>query len=271
MLDLNPNTHLIFKIGGKILRDKVALNSLLTLFKTFSQPSISHEDHIRSQPYKILLICGGGMRADNLRTIYRNDPNKIKKNDEYHWKAIGCMDENAMETYDMIISESKNKSSLKNIYLIDKIEIYNKNQSGLFFYKPLMDLKKWNPTELPHSWKVTSDSITIYIASKLGIKIPILLKEREFFELNNKIYNKINIDNLNGLMEKIGYNKGIHEHLGKGTIFPIDPYSTHLIRNFNMNVLLMGGFNVQKIKTFLEKSNRLNKQRLFKFGTLIVS
>lgn len=271
MFDLNSKNRLIFKIGGKILRNKIVLKHLLTLFINFSQNSFDKEGQNRSEPYKILLICGGGIRADNLRTIYRKDPKKIKKKNEYHWKAIGCMDDNATEIYNMIINKSKNKSIMKNIHLINKIEKYIKNQSGLFFYKPLKDLKMWNPIELPHSWKVTSDSITIYIASKLGIKIPILLKEREFFELNNKIYRKINIYDLEGLMEKSGYDLNIDKHLGKGTTFPIDPYSTHIVRNFNMNVLLMGGFNVQKIKSYLEKHARLTNFDITVFGTLIVS
>lgn len=271
MFDLNSKNRLIFKIGGKILRNLEVLNPLLTLFNDFSQHSFDKKSQFRSEPFKVLLICGGGLCAENLRTIYKNDTNKTKNNDEYHWNAIGCMDENATKIYNIIINEAKNKSMIKNIHLTDNIEEYIKNQSGLFFYKPLKDLKVWDPLELPHSWEVTSDSITIYIASKLGIKTPILLKEREFFELNNKIYNKIKADDLESLMEEFGYNRNIDKHLGKGTTFPIDPYSTKLVRNFNMKVLLMGGFNVQKIKSFLEKSAKLTKIKYKEFGTLIVS
>ena len=121
---LNPKNRLIFKIGGKILRNNAVLKPLLTLFNDFSQHSFNKEGQFRSEPFKVLLICGGGLCAENLRNIYKNDTNKTKNNDEYHWNAIGCMDENATKIYNMIINEAKNKSMIKNIHLTDNIEEY---------------------------------------------------------------------------------------------------------------------------------------------------
>ncbi|MHA1340317.1 MAG: amino acid kinase family protein [Promethearchaeota archaeon] len=153
---------------------------------------------------------------------------------------------------------SKNNEDQKNILKIINEE--KKKDKGVHIYiiDPYPILKKKDP--LPHSWAVTSDTISLYFAYLLKINIVILLKNVSFMKINNKKYKIIEAESLYNLMKKIGYIDEVQEHLGKGTKFPVDPMFPQYLKRYNIYAIL---FNIIKYKKLKKLLNILfSKQKL---------
>ncbi|NYB51475.1 MAG: delta 1-pyrroline-5-carboxylate synthetase [Methanobacteriaceae archaeon] len=106
----------------------------------------------------VLVICGGGDLANQIRKYHE----KINLSPSTgHWTAILCMDILAMILTDKI-RESKAVKSLE--------EAENVIKNGkLPVLIPSTILKERDPLE--HSWRVTSDSIALYISHLLEAKL----------------------------------------------------------------------------------------------------
>lgn len=106
----------------------------------------------------VLVVCGGGGLANQIREYHE----KIDISPSAgHWTAILCMDILGMLLTDKV-PESKAVRSLEEAQnVIDK--------GGLPVLIPSMLLHELDPLE--HSWKVTSDSISLYISHKLKAKL----------------------------------------------------------------------------------------------------
>ncbi len=108
----------------------------------------SMKEHFKdNNGYSILIVPGGGVFADSIRSI--SEKCSIS-DDAAHWMAILSMEQYAY-------------------YLIDKtdvnvIENINEIPSGVSLLLPYRFLKESD--RLPHSWDVTSDTIGAWIARK---------------------------------------------------------------------------------------------------------
>jgi len=143
----------IFKIGGKILdNSKNLINTIAQLTQLF-------EDNIIK---RIILIPGGGMIANFVRKIYREFQ---LNNNLAHWIAIYSMDYNGLGL----------KQKFPHLKLYKDYKELQKESNFISLFLPYTYLK--NNDELPHTWDVTSDSITLYLAIKFGLNKCFLIKD----------------------------------------------------------------------------------------------
>jgi hypothetical protein len=111
-------------------------------------------EELKNAGKNILIVPGGWIFADLVRDV---DGMKRLKPSISHWMAIA-----AMEIYAHYISNFGVK--VIEVDTAENIEI-----SGVGVLLPYGLLRKCD--ELPHSWDVTSDSVAVWVASKLGSKV----------------------------------------------------------------------------------------------------
>lgn len=110
------------------------------------------------QSYQVLIICGGGIFADQIRQY---DHLKSFSPSAAHKAAILCMD-----IMGMLLADYVPSSEL--IRFPDEAEVViNRRRLPILIPSHLFDLN--DPLE--HSWRVTSDSISLYIAQLLKAKL----------------------------------------------------------------------------------------------------
>ncbi len=211
----------VFKIGGKILDNS---NNLIN---TIAQLTQLFEDKIIK---KLILIPGGGFLANFVRSIYREF---IFNEDLAHWIAIYSMDYNGIEL----------KRKFPHLKLYDYYETLEQENRGMFIFLPYKYLKKHD--ELPHSWDVTSDSISLYLTKKFGSNKCFLIKDVEgILDSNQNVIKEISSVEFvqfkkEGKIEDI-YSKDLEL---KEKTRPIDPYLLTLIDKYKIPCIILNGAN----------------------------
>ncbi|MFX1495875.1 MAG: hypothetical protein ACFFBZ_16445 [Promethearchaeota archaeon] len=230
----------LFKIGGKILEDFENLNS------TISQLEQLYDENLID---KIVLIPGGGSFANFIRKIY----NELKFTEEIaHWMGIISMNYNGLEL----------NKKFPNLEVIENYSRLKKNHRFFCIFLPYEFIKEND--KLPHSWDVTSDSISLFISKYLGLNECFLIKDVDGI-LNNKnqVIKEITASKFEDmketgkLAEVISNNEGLKE---KTT--PIDPYTTTLIDRYKIScILLNGSKNTMRILNYFKLSQ--TEERVF--------
>ncbi|MFX0062095.1 MAG: hypothetical protein ACFFC7_07890 [Candidatus Hermodarchaeota archaeon] len=177
----------LVKIGGSVIAFPIQLRRLCDL--------------LNKSNYNMLIVPGGGPFAD---TVRETDSKYRLKSATAHWMAILGMDQFALLLSDL----------LPNAQVIEKPQIIKK---GLAILRPAVFLEKTDP--LPHSWDVTSDSITAYFAHLLNL---------------NKFV-KITVQNTQ--------QKSLHNL--------VDPYLSELLVKYSLSIQIISIFDLEKIKTAL--------------------
>ncbi len=210
----------VFKIGGKILdNSKNLINTIAQLTQLF-------EDKIVK---KLILIPGGGLLANFVRSLYR----EFKFNDDLaHWIAIYSMDYNGIEL----------KRKFPHLKLFDNYEKLEQENRGMFIFLPYKYLKKNN--ELPHTWDVTSDSISLYFTKKLNSKNCFLIKDIEgILDSDHNVIKEISSVEFRQF-KKEGKLEIISQDLElKDKTRPIDPYLLTLIEKYKIPCIILNGAN----------------------------
>jgi len=111
-----------------------------------------HINHINAPVTSLLIVPGGGVFADSIRSVHEN---KGISEDAAHWMAIL-----GMEQYAYYLAD---KSGMR---LIDDLDDLF---PGISILKPYRLLLSKDP--LPHSWDVTSDCIAAWVASILNARM----------------------------------------------------------------------------------------------------
>ena len=138
----------LIKIGGSLFPEKAI---------ELCQAIVDLNNSLRS-PKKIVFICGGGVFANKIRE-YNGD---IHFSDTAnHNSAIMCMDIVGTLLADKV-------SGLESINSIEMVELILK-QGKLPLLIPSAIIASHD--ELEHSWRVTSDSIAMFIADLLKAKL----------------------------------------------------------------------------------------------------
>ncbi|MFX1255919.1 MAG: hypothetical protein ACFFCZ_30210 [Promethearchaeota archaeon] len=181
----------LVKIGGSVIAFPIELRRLCDL--------------LNKSNANILIVPGGGPFADTVREA---DSKYGLKPTTAHWMAILGMDQFAFLLSDL----------LPNAQVIDKPQIIKK---GLAVLRPAVFLEKSDP--LPHSWDVTSDSITAYFAHLLNL---------------NKFV-KITVQNT--------------QHTSLRNL--VDPYLSKLLVKHSLSIQIISIFDIEKIKTALISEN----------------
>ena len=138
----------VIKVGGSLAKSQ----SLKKLCKTLERISKNH---------KYIIVPGGGEFADVVRSL---DKKFHLSTTISHKMAILAMDQ-----YGLFLSD-----------LMDAFMTTKLREPRPFPKKPVIFLPSRHMFEkdpLPNCWDVTSDSIAAYVASKLGIKKLILIKD----------------------------------------------------------------------------------------------
>ncbi len=209
----------VFKIGGKILDDFENLKS------TISQLNQLYDDNVFD---KIIIIPGGGSFANFIRKIY----SELKFTEEIaHWMGIISMNYNGLEL----------SKKYPNLQIIENLNQLKENRKIFCILLPYEFIKEND--ELPHSWDVTSDSISLFIAKELELNECFLIKDVDgILDNKNQVIKKITTSKLKDLMKlkKISEPVSKNELLKKKTT-PIDPYTTTLIDNYKISCIILNG------------------------------
>ncbi|WP_048143532.1 amino acid kinase family protein [Methanosarcina horonobensis] len=140
----------VIKIGGSLIREAPELvNRLINEFGSGSQGTAPDIKHPEKTSFSILIVPGGGIFADAVR---RADESFGLGDDAAHWMAIL-----GMEQYAFYLQDKSHAAGT------DSIQELPPGVSILF---PYGLLKAEDP--LPHSWKVTSDTIAAWVAKQTG-------------------------------------------------------------------------------------------------------
>ncbi|MFX0036347.1 MAG: hypothetical protein ACFE9I_12005 [Candidatus Hermodarchaeota archaeon] len=212
-------TSAIFKIGGTILdNSKNLINTIAQLTQLF-------EDEIIK---KIILVPGGGLLVDFIRHLYK----KFHFNDDItHWMAIYAMDYNGKEL----------KRKFPHLKINNDLKNLEKENRLISIFLPYNYLKEKD--ELPHSWDVTSDSITFYLAKTLGMNECFLIKDIQgIYDSNQNIIKKITTKDfkqfkLEGKLKEIDSTDLELKIKTK----PIDPYLLTLIDCYKIPCIILNG------------------------------
>jgi len=228
----------IYKIGGKIL------DNSKHLINTIAQLTQLYEDSVIK---KIIIIPGGGTLANFVRKIYL----EFKINDELaHWIAIYSMNFNGLEL----------KRKFPHLAITEDFE-YLKNEKRLFsIFLPYKYFRLNDP--LPHSWDVTSDSITLYCAYKLGVSECFLIKDIDgVLDKNSSVIKELTTKKFIKLkkeenLAKINANSSDIKEQSK----PIDAYLTKLIDLHKVNLIILNGVSPNlRILKYFSNTDQINK------------
>lgn len=137
---------------------------------------------------KIVLINGGGELANKIREY---DTKYSYGSDANHWSAIKCMD-----TLAILIATHSDK--IKTITSIDEIaQVHLEDKIPLLMTYNI--LNQIDP--LPHSWNVTSDSISAWLAGEINASKLLILTDI------NGIYDGNFYSKKEGLIKQISPNE----------------------------------------------------------------
>lgn len=231
--------YAIFKIGGIILENEAYLEN------TISQLNNLYVNNVLD---KIIIVPGGGTLANFVRIL---DLKMNLGDEKSHWMAIHAMDFNGQELANNYVQ----------IEIIEEIkEIKNKKRLFAVFL-PFKYLKIHD--FLPHNWKVTSDSIALYLAHEFNFECAFLIKDIDgLIHKNNSCIQKIstyeykNLKKINQL-KKIKTNK-----LNIKTSTPVDDYLSNLIDEYKLPCVILNGAEPTRITNFFLKDSFVCSTRI---------
>ena len=229
----------LFKIGGTVFEDFKNLNSTISQFSQLYEKGVIQ---------KIIIIPGGGSFANFIRKIY----SELKFTDELaHWMSIISMNYNGIEI-------GKKFPEIEVFEDYDKLKDISKIFCIFLPYQFLKDNDK-----LPHSWDVTSDSITLFLANKLGLSECFLIKDVDgILNKMNQVIKEISTMEFRKMKDsgKLLKLKITDDEL-KSQSRPVDPYLLTLIEKWKIScVILSGTSDNQRITDFFDESKSIQKK-----------
>ncbi len=232
------NNTIIAKLGGKILEKHENLDHTLNQFKKllYNKKVID----------KLILVPGGGSYANFVRNFDR----KLDIGDDLsHWMAIYAMNSNG----EAICQKYREMKSIKEFGVLKECK------DPILLFLPFDFL--FQIDELPHSWSVTSDSITVYLAKKLGLNECFLIKDVDgIFTSSNEVIRELSIQEYKKLknFNSTGITKSNKEDLKQHTE-PVDSYLFQLIDNYRIScILLNGSSDTNRIVSYFD--NTINER-----------
>jgi len=234
---MNSKTAL-FKIGGKILEDFENLNSTISQLKQIFEENLVQ---------KIILIPGGGTLANFIRKVY----SELKFTEKIaHFLGIISMNYNGLEL-------SKKYPDLRVIESFDKLK---KIDNIICIFLPYEYLKETDT--LPHSWDVTSDSITLFLAKELGLNECFLIKDVDgILNDKNDVIKEISVSKFKE-MKDLGKLLELKSNIGelKERTNPIDTFIITLIEKYKIPcIILNGSKNMTRIFEYFKSASKVEK------------
>ncbi len=171
---------------------------------------------IRNAP--VAVVPGGWRFADLVREVDSaiHLPSSVS-----HWMAVASMD-----VYGHYISsfgiDTFEPDSLE--------ECRVRRAKVLLLHHLLMKLDREGGCDLPHSWEVTSDSIAVWIAAKLGLKVVKVTKPGGMI-VGGKIVDEIDASELEKMGESV-----------------VDAFTPKLLRRYGLDMFICGA---EEIKSYI--------------------
>ncbi|MFX1488467.1 MAG: hypothetical protein ACFFBI_04925 [Promethearchaeota archaeon] len=223
----------IFKIGGKILEDFESLTITISQLESLYKQGRIH---------KIILVPGGGTIANFIRIVY----DKLMFTEELaHWMGIIAMNYNGIEL----------GKKFPKLLIIDNLKRIIESDKIFCIFLPYQYLKAND--NLPHSWEVTSDSISLYLANEIGLNACFLIKNVDgIFNDKNQLIKEVSAAEFQRLKDTEKLAKmGIISVDLKNQSRPIDPYLITLIKKNRIPcVILNGTSKMNRIIDFFDES-----------------
>ncbi|WP_456474712.1 amino acid kinase family protein [Candidatus Pyrohabitans sp.] len=163
--------------------------------------------------HEVLIVPGGGVFADAVRKVYREHS---LSESAAHFMAIA-----AMNAYGEFLS---NVSGIPARQSLD-----GRLPAVLLPYRLM---RERDP--LPHSWRVTSDSIACYIAAQLGEKRLVILTDVDGIYVEGTLVDEIKAAQLDKLGETC-----------------VDAYLAKLLQRYNIACVVANGRSAEVIKALL--------------------
>ncbi|MHA1903182.1 MAG: amino acid kinase family protein [Candidatus Thorarchaeota archaeon] len=206
----------VLKIGGSLATDPKNLNNLL---KTIAEIKLSGNS-------SFIIIPGGGPFADAVREFQ----NTLElSEDSAHWMAILAQDQ-----YGHLLAEGIPNAKLVEI----PEEIFGSLDVGVNIILPYRFLRMRD--ELPHSWKVTGDSIALWFGIVLKSDYVVLLKSVDGITTTGIDGKSKHLDEV-----KAG-DLGIIDRAGV-----VDNHFAELVPRFEGEILILNGRNPERLSSFL--------------------
>lgn len=193
----------VLKLSGHLINHREFIQSTLGALKSLAGVA------------RFVLVPGGSVFADFVRELQGR---MHFSEDTAHWLAI-----KAMEMYGTYLLSFDESNMLLEAYDLPEIhEALSKGKIPLLM--PYRVMRASN--KLPHSWNVTSDSISIYVGEILKASMVILAKPVDgILDSRGNIVQKMSIVEL----EQSGTNV-------------IDPYAVELLRNAKLQIAIYNMF-----------------------------
>jgi len=158
---------IVVKVGGSVVE--------------FAEQLFGHLQDLSKAGKTILVIPGGWIFAEKVRELWR----KGTINDETaHWMAVECMD-----VYGYYLSRFAQPVIPESFH-----ELLEDLKPGVQVLIPGKLVR--NHDELPHSWEITSDSIAIWVAGKIGAGTIIKATDVDGLMIDGKIVSRISASQL---------------------------------------------------------------------------
>lgn len=164
----------VVKIGGSLISSGRDIIEHLDKYSSVMAAKTGTE-------VKIVIVPGGGPFADVVR-LHAKENAGISE-DTAHWMAIL-----AMNQYGLYLSDRMAKSKV--------IETFDRIKTGVFILLPYKILKELDP--LPHSWKVTSDTIAAWVANQLDAEF-IKATDVDGIYMDESLINEVLAEDLIGM------------------------------------------------------------------------
>ena len=221
------NDIILIKIGGSLIKYEENLRELCKQLNKIKEK------------HKILIVPGGSVFTDLVRKIYMEYG---LSETSAHFMAILGMDQFGFMLSDLIPESMP-------VFTIEKaIEAIRDHKIPILIpFKLIFELNS-----LPHSWKVTSDSIALFIAK--------LINAKNFIKLTD-------VDGIYQSDPKNSDEKDLLEHVWASDLEHIksciDDFFPNLVKNFEGECWILNGRYPQRIIDLLEKKETI--------GTKIIS
>ncbi|MFW9822828.1 MAG: hypothetical protein ACFFE4_07835 [Candidatus Thorarchaeota archaeon] len=223
----------IFKIGGKILENPEDLNS------TISQ---LNQLYNKGQLQNIIIIPGGGSLANFIRTVYT----ELQFTEELgHWMGIISMNYNGIEL----------GKKFPEIEIIEDINRLKKSDKFFCIFLPYRFFKEND--KLPHSWDVTSDSITLFLTKELDISHCFLIKDIDgILNKENLLLKEITTSDYKKMKKSGDFSDFKTTELElKDQSTPVDSYLLTLVEKWKIPcVIINGKSNTHRIMEYFDSS-----------------
>ncbi len=180
-----------------------------------------------------IIVPGGGIFAESIRKIQKKLP---FTGDTAHWMAI-----HAIEQHGLLLKEIIPNSIIVNVMKFKPTQVNSLNKIPIL---SVLDFT-YNESKLEHSWNTTSDSIACEIASYLGIKRIIFLKDIDGIIKNRHLISQITCDELKEM------NKS-----------PLDPLTPELLKKKNITAFIINGFQVDRVEAILTEKSTISTEIL---------